>query len=258
MIPLEARIPGGLERLNARDLGGLPRRDGGLTPTRAFYRTAQLSSARPDELARVRSLGLRTVVDFRTDREIARHGPVPALGARVVRIPLDQGDFEREIPRALYRGGTAAISETLLEDVYRALIATRQVEYGRFLRLARDPANWPLSFMCVHGKDRTGVGALLLLASLGATPDAIVSDYLATMQQRVAARGRAKRRLRIGIPLLRLRHGTPQDPSRILRLLEVRESCLDAAYAEMERVAGSVDQYVARVGEGGLPAPERA
>ena len=66
--------------------------------------------------------------------------------------------------------------------------------------MASDPRNLPLSFTCNAGKDRTGIGALLLLTGLGVGAGVIMEDFLMTNQfnalpRRVASQMRAMARL---------------------------------------------------------------
>ncbi|WP_267490520.1 tyrosine-protein phosphatase [Microbacterium schleiferi] len=76
---------------NARDLGGLPRRDGSLTPTGVFFRSENLDSVAPAGWDRLREHGVATVVDLRRPDEASSAVP-PDIAH--VRVDLD-GD-ERE------------------------------------------------------------------------------------------------------------------------------------------------------------------
>jgi protein-tyrosine phosphatase len=46
--------------------------------------------------------------------------------------------------------------------------------------LLLDPARHALLFHCSAGKDRTGLGAALVLTALGASRDVVLADYTAT------------------------------------------------------------------------------
>jgi protein-tyrosine phosphatase len=58
------------------------------------------------------------------------------------------------------------------------LVNDFQSEYKAFFQLLMDEKNTPLLFHCSAGKDRTGFGAALFLASLGVDKETIIQDYL--------------------------------------------------------------------------------
>ena len=60
---------------NMRDLGGLPRHDGGVIPRGLFFRADNLANLSPNGVAALLQLGVRTVIDLRHD-EAARSCPI--------------------------------------------------------------------------------------------------------------------------------------------------------------------------------------
>lgn len=148
--------------LNFRDVGGYPVAGGGSVRWRTLFRSDALHGLDSAGLAAVTGLGLRTVVDLRTQLE-AEHAPSPVRG-RATHIPvLTGGDFQG-VPLeldGLYRyfidecGGqiTAAIAELCGDDALPALVH------------------------CSAGKDRTGVVIALILAVLGVPDELIAADY---------------------------------------------------------------------------------
>ena len=61
---------------NMRDLGGLPRHDGGAVPRGRIYRADNLANLSSEGVAALLRLGVRTVIDLRQD-EAARKWPSP-------------------------------------------------------------------------------------------------------------------------------------------------------------------------------------
>ena len=82
----------------------------------------------------------------------------------------------------IWVSGAKALAANGMPQVYNWLVTDpyRKSDWRRFLAVASDPANLPLSFTCNAGKDRTAIGALLLLAGLGVGEDVIMQDYLLT------------------------------------------------------------------------------
>lgn len=50
--------------------------------------------------------------------------------------------------------------------------------YKKFFELLQNKSNTPLLFHCSAGKDRTGMGAALILSALGVDEQTIMKDYL--------------------------------------------------------------------------------
>ena len=51
-------------------------------------------------------------------------------------------------------------------------------DWRRFFKLLAERDVYPLLFHCSAGRDRTGVGAAMLLSMLGVERDRIVADFL--------------------------------------------------------------------------------
>ena len=76
------RVP--LERsFNFRDLGGYATADGHMVRTGQLFRADGLQGLTLADLAILRSLGLRSVIDLRTDREVESRGFFPLAAMKV-------------------------------------------------------------------------------------------------------------------------------------------------------------------------------
>ncbi|KAI7828408.1 protein-tyrosine phosphatase-like protein, partial [Kickxella alabastrina] len=63
-------------------------------------------------------------------------------------------------------------------------------EFATVLRIFADPAAYPILFHCQHGKDRTGIVAMLLLGILGVDDDIIAADYALSQKNLETVRDR--------------------------------------------------------------------
>jgi protein-tyrosine phosphatase len=178
-LPLPRAVP--LEGAsNLRDLGGWPVADGRRVRHGLVYRSATLAFLTERDVATVATLGIRTVCDLRGVEEAAQRPSRLPAGATRVPLPIEPtvGASLRDILRR---------EEATGEDVV-ALLRRAYLDYGtRFLPAYRamldlllEPGRHALLFHCSAGKDRTGLGAALLLAALGAARETIVADYVAT------------------------------------------------------------------------------
>lgn len=159
---------------NARDLGGLPTRDGRRTRPGAFYRSAMLGLVTERGWQEAREAGVRTVVDLRNDDEVAVDGRQP-VGVTLVRVPLD-GVEDVELWRQL---GEEGLDGTPM--YYLPFLARRPDRVAAAITaLARsDPG---VVFHCSAGRDRTGLVTLLLLALAEVEPNAVAEDYELTVE----------------------------------------------------------------------------
>ncbi|WP_337006198.1 MULTISPECIES: tyrosine-protein phosphatase [unclassified Microbacterium] len=153
---------------NARDLGGLERRDGAETPTGVFIRAERLDRVDADGWRSLRAIGVRTVVDLRRPDE--RSGRIPPPVDHVqVDLDGDEADFWAQY-EADGRWGTPLYYLPHLDDLPHRLTAVLDA-----LAAAEEGA---VLFHCSAGWDRTGLVSAVLLRALDTTEDAATADYL--------------------------------------------------------------------------------
>jgi protein-tyrosine phosphatase len=218
---------------NFRDLGGYPARGGRRTRWRRLYRADSLSDLTFADLERLAGLGLRGIVDFRTEGERT---------LKPNRLPADASI------RMLEPGFLPAGTLEMLDDVRAGSITTDEVErrvagqyrrygvdhvqeYRRALDFALEARNYPLLMHCTSGKDRTGFASALLLLAVGVPRDVVVQDYSLTNLYR-----RDVSHL--------FGAGTTADV--ISLLLSAQPHYLAAAFDEIDRVHGSFEIFLER------------
>ena len=100
----------------------------------------------------------------------------------------------------------------------------------KMMQAFTDPANYPVMFGCVTGKDRTGFIAALVLGVLGASREEIIADYLesnACLDQNMAV-----------LDLVAAQTGRIVDPPS-----DDRRTSLAVTRAVMEGTLALVDQH---------------
>jgi protein-tyrosine phosphatase len=168
---------------NFRDLGGYETADGGRVRWRTLYRADTLHRLDGEDLALFLDLGLRTVVDLRSQPELDDHGRIPHDGTPVVHhVPMIDvvGGPKRVVERA---PGAAPQS---VGEGYVAMADEGRWAIGQAVSLLTEPGALPAVFHCTAGKDRTGILAAILLSALGVRDEDIVDDYMMTGQSRAA------------------------------------------------------------------------
>jgi hypothetical protein len=130
-------------------------------------------------------MGLRTVVDLRTERELHSSGRGP-LGQEPVSF------HHLAVVQEGVRGTVTADAEALAapappgDDLAERYLWYLDVGRGSLveaLTLLGDSDRYPLVFHCAAGKDRTGVLAALVLELVGVDREVIVADYVITAER---------------------------------------------------------------------------
>ena len=173
-IPSRALRVEGL--VNARDLGGLQRRDGTLTSRGVFYRSENVDSVTEQGWKQIQDEGIRTVVDLRQPGERQRDTNARPDWLTTIEVDLDGLD-NQEFWKGYWGNGLVGTAlyflphlEAMPERAGAALSAIVSAPPGGVL------------LHCMGGRDRTGMIAMLLLAAVGTDPDEIVDDYLETVR----------------------------------------------------------------------------
>ena len=160
---------------NFRDLGGYVTRDGRVTRWGSLFRSDTLHELTGADVAVLRSLGLATIIDLRTSRELEETGRGPLapepMAYRHLSLISDGGGEAMAAP---------APAGTELSERYLWYLEVGRQSLVEALGVLSDPARLPLVFHCAAGKDRTGVLAALVLDILDVDDEAIVGDYLIT------------------------------------------------------------------------------
>ena len=242
--------------INTRDLGGLRSKDGRKIRKGPLIRTDCLYALTENDIRSLSALPARYDVDFRNQKEKEESPEKEIPGCQIVnlsimedhnlgRTPAPHEDYGVRDLRLLslfdfiYCLSEVGDAKKGMEKSYRNYVASRrgQEGYSKFLDLVlRNEGKGAVLFHCADGKDRAGVGAMILLLALGIPFDTILEDYLET-NDAVSEKREGRRRILH-------QHGV-QDPllSSVLSLTGVEPNWLQAAYDEMKRQAGSVDSY---------------
>ena len=166
---------------NFRELGGYEADEGKHIKWGQIYRgipTWKLTSEADRKL--LDSLGLRLILDLRSEAEAAETPDYVPDGARLVRICglcLENGkevDFSPEDRENLLKGMPDE-GRRMADAMYERMLFGNKA-YKELFR-ALEAGETPVLFHCSAGKDRTGVAAMLILLALGASDKTIAEDF---------------------------------------------------------------------------------
>lgn len=174
---------------NVRDLGGLALRGGGATATGVLLRADNLQGLTARDVGRlVGDLGVRMVVDLRTEVEVELEGPGPLVGEERVEIqhrsllPEVGARTDVAVDGALPWQGYRLDNDPDEPFVVRAYMRYLSDRPDSVVGALRDIAHAPGAVVvhCAAGKDRTGMVCALALEMVGVERAAVIADYVAT------------------------------------------------------------------------------
>ena len=237
LIASEREIPFAKAK-NFRDLGGLPTTDGRRVKWGLIYRSGKLDKLSNVDHLQLQSLGMKTVVDFRSDQEVEEEPdklPVGIHYQRVV-IGVDQA-IDRDKLLDSLKTMTPEQSSNLLVEANKLFAGSSAKDYIPFIQMVSDPEKLPLVYHCTAGKDRTGFATALVLSALGVDRETIMQDFLMSNYYR-----RGYKNFRMNFVWL-----VGLDREVLSPLMEVRPSYLGAAFNTIDSLYGDTDTFLETV-----------
>ena len=237
---------------NLRDLGGTETADGRTVRAGMLLRSDQLAHATPSDIARLDTMGIMEVIDFRSSRERGERPDCDIAGASNLHLPVFDDIAEgitrdEESDKIVFKvilesaeAGTGIIDERM-QGMYREFVASPFAvsQYTRFvgevLRCAE--AGRAVLWHCTAGKDRAGFATAIVLETLGVGRDAIFEDYLLT-------NGRLATMTENLIDHFASFFTTEAMRTAARRFFSADESYLGAAYAAAEERYGSFAAFL--------------
>ena len=155
---------------NLREVGGY--RAGARTVrTGKLFRSDALHALTPGGRQSVADLGIRRVVDLRSDDEVAASPSLLHEEVVIVHAPIFTGAAQ---PVGL---GEA---EVTLAGVYDVIVDQHGPQLAAAVRLIAESGDDAVLVHCTAGKDRTGLVIALALLAAGVDRDEVVADYALT------------------------------------------------------------------------------
>jgi protein-tyrosine phosphatase len=237
LVPLEAGF-------NLRDFGGYATADGRRVKRGMLFRSGTMALLTQADEERLRALGISGICDFRRQNERLAEPTRWHESAGIAYWSRDYGEVSGILGEMLKDpDATAEDMRNTMIRLYREIPVDHAPSYrAMFGQMAK--GDLPILINCSAGKDRTGVGAALILAALGVPRETIDQDYLATnihadwdmlFSRRDTAVARNARR----------------NPAMMAPLLAADTLYLDALFTVLDADHGGVEGYLASIGVDG-------
>ena len=221
---------------NTRELGGYKTTDGKTIKWGKLFRSDKLSDISKTDQAYLQNLGIKKIVDFRSEQEKAEDPNIIPTGISYVEMPISVDGAMRSKIEAVLKGETDRKVQSFLIDANKEFVTNYADVYENFLRgLIDDDA--PTLFHCTAGKDRAGFAAAITLIALGVSKEDVINDYMKTnafTQERIEE-------ILGQIELMSLY----QSDVEILRpLLGVEQIYIETAFRTAEKKYGSLENFI--------------
>ncbi len=170
---------------NFRDLGGYETADGHHVKWHKIIRSGSLANLNHHDLQLLANIPVTLDLDFRAPEEVKRsqdHVPDTATYHHLPVFKSDETDASHSDEEIADRMAQPGNGYRHMLDVYRrmATVETAKVAYQEMFRLLLENNDGATLFHCTAGKDRTGMGAFLILSALQVPLETIKQDYLLT------------------------------------------------------------------------------
>lgn len=180
---------------------------------------------------------IKQIYDFRSTKEIIEKPDDKLTGVDYHHIDLMRDAGGRAASLEVFAATLTASPDDVMKAMYKDIVLSQSGREGihDFLdALVSQPG--AAIFHCFAGKDRTGIAAALLLASLQVTPDQIMRDYLITNQARKGANDSI-------IATYRAQGITETVLKNIETMMYVKAEYLEYGFAVIEEHFGSITNY---------------
>lgn len=217
--------------LNARDLGGHPTEDADETRWGSVVRADSVRQLSEEGWLAVVDYGIRTVVDLRSDEELATDPPAELpVDAVHVSFFADRPDVFEQVEQASVR---AANHAEATREVYLIFLEHFRSNVAAAIRAVGRAREGGVVVHCHGGKDRTGLVTAFLLRLAGVPIAEIAADYALSEER------------------LRTRHeawfasaADEAELDRLHRIAATPESSMVEVLEELERRYGSIEGYL--------------
>ena len=197
-----------------------------------LFRSEALTHLSKEDLTLLKDNRIKSVIDLRTPEEVAHEKDVVIDGIKSINLSLLPQDRESEKEMK-----TVDVKGMQLPDysiAYRQIVRPNRKEiWSKIFDLLLNEEGAFL-FHCSQGKDRTGVVVALILSALGIDKETIYKDYLLTNNGLVFS------------PQFEQFAATlPEEVRQVfIEHFSAREQYLDAAFDEIDKVYGSIDNFL--------------
>jgi len=221
---------------NTRDLCDINSK---LVKPNLLLRSDRLDKLNDEEISKLKEMGIRRVVDFRSEYEKGLDPNVKMDFVEYIEIPIQADSNIRKELSMIINGELNKDVNQFLIDANRDFVYKFSNIFSGFLKMLLDGK--PTLFHCSAGKDRTGFAALLIHKILNIDEDLIIEDYMNSNKFIENSRFNVNYQKEKTAQALNV----PIDKVYLLEpLLKVDLVYINAAIDEIKKKYKSIDEYI--------------
>lgn len=167
---------------NFRDLGGYFTRTDQQMKWGKIFRSGDLSSATLYDQERIRRLGIKTILDFRSEKTVKKYPILVHPDIRKISLPIIPMDSEKINEMMDNEKLTRSDAIRDVQDSYVGIIENYKNVFAEMFDILIDENNYPVLLSGSLGKDRVGLASFFILYALGIPQNVIIDDYLLSRQ----------------------------------------------------------------------------
>ena len=234
---------------NFRDLGGYQTDNGKTLKTGLIYRSGTLAKLIDEDVEKLKSLNIKTVINFLDEGEREKYGEdkLPE-GAVNIFLPIaGQNNEAAAILKARQTGDFSDVPVDFNYEIHALLIEEAKEAYAELFHLLANKDNYPIVFHCSHGVHRTGTAAALVLSTLGVPWKTVEEDYLLSNECR---KEESEKRIK-ALNALAEKSGVgnlEQNDANIRAFYILKGAYIDGTKIAVEENYGSFNNYFKSIG----------
>ena len=221
---------------NTRELGGYKTTDGKSVKWGVLFRSDKLSDISENDQKYLQSLGIKRIVDFRSEAEKTEDPNIIPEGINYIETPINVDGAMRSKIEAVLKGETNKEIKSFLVDANKEFITNYTSVYEDFLRGLIDE-DGPTLFHCTAGKDRAGFAAAITLIALGVSKEDVIEDYMKTNIF-------TKDKIDEMIDKIKLMSLYQADAEILRPLIGVERIYIETAFKTAEEKYGSLENFI--------------
>ncbi len=227
--------------VNFRDIGGITTKDNRTIQWGKIYRSGHLNKLKKKDFQKFENLGISTVIDLRTDREINKKPDNIPVGLTYHNYQAydDSEDMFSKTRKDVIKGRISPeVSNELVQEFY-GLYVTHDIAKVREILHTILENNESTLFHCSAGKDRTGMVGAILLSILNVDRDVIINEYLLSNNYREDDVAKRMKLAKFGkVFFHKINYEVIENFSWI------KPEFIQAMFDEIDKQYGSMDNYI--------------
>jgi len=163
---------------NFRDIGGYFTSDNKQMKWGMIYRSGNLSNATLYDQERIRRLGIKTIIDFRSERTSRKYPILLHPSIRKVALPLMPMDAEKLDEQLKNEHFDRSDAIRYVQEEYVNIVENHKKQFAEMFDILINDSNYPVLLSGSLGKDEVGLATYFILYAIGMPQSVLEQDYM--------------------------------------------------------------------------------